>query len=109
MRTPTTTPGGEHAYHLYTIQLDLPRLSCDRDTFAKALAAEGCSYALHYPRPLNRQPVFLNDPEVVCPPLPVAERLAEEVLCIPVHPFLSERQVELVAEAVTKVADAYRR
>lgn len=106
--TPTVAAHGEHVYHLYTIRLDRSRFSCTRDEFAAALAAEGCGYAVHYPRPLTRQPVFLNDLGIICPPLPVAEQLAEEVLSLPVHPMLTDTQVSQVAEAVRKVADAYR-
>jgi dTDP-4-amino-4,6-dideoxygalactose transaminase len=103
---PVASPGATHVFHLYTLRLDLSLLGCDRDTFVKLLNAEGIGTAIHYPRPLNKQPVFMNDPEVHCPPLPVADRLADEVVSIPVHPNLSPAQVKSVGDAVAKVADA---
>ncbi len=105
---PVAAPHATHAYHLYTIRLDLDVLSCDRDAFVKALNAEGIATAIHYPRPLHRQPVFEADGDVECPSLPVAERLATCVLSLPVHPNLTEAQVRLVGEAVLKVASAFR-
>jgi len=105
---PTAVPHATHAYHLYTIRLDLDALACDRDTFVKALNAEGIATAIHYPRPLHQQPVFEADPDVECPSLPVAEKLASCVLSLPVHPHLTDAEIRRVGEAVAKVATAHR-
>ena len=105
--TPIPTPGASHVYHLYTCRLDLAKFSCSRDEFCAALQAEGCGYMIHYPRPLHRQPVFENDPQVDCSPLPVCEQLSREVFSLPVHHLLTDEQVEQVAEAVAKVAEAF--
>lgn len=106
--TPVAAPHASHVYHLYTLRLDPEVLGCDRETFVKALNAEGIATAIHYPRTLNRQPVFMRDPEVDCSPLPVAERLAETVVSLPVHPHLSGAEVAHVADAVAKVIQALR-
>ena len=106
--TPVPTPGASHVYHLYTCRLDPAKFSCSRDEFCAALQAEGCGFMIHYPRPLHRQPVFESDPQVDCAPLPVCEQLSREVFSLPVHHHLSDEQVEQVAEAVAKVAEAFR-
>jgi len=106
---PVASPGATHVFHLYTLRLDPSVLGCDRDTFVKLLNAEGIGTAIHYPRPLNKQPVFMNDPEVECPALRIADRLAEEVVSIPVHPNLTAAQVEAVAAGVRKVAELLTR
>lgn len=103
---PAASPGATHVYHLYTIRVDRSVLGCDRDAFVKLLNAEGIGTAIHYPRPLNQQPVFMKDPEVDCTPLPVADRLAQEVVSLPVHPHLTTKQVAAVGAAVRKVAEA---
>lgn len=108
LHVPVVSPGATHSYHLYTLRMDLERFACDRDTFVKALNAEGVGTAIHYPRPLNQQPVFMNDPEVDCSPLPVSDRLAKSVFCIPVHPHVTDPQLRQVGEAVAKVASAMR-
>ena len=78
----------------------------DRDAFLEALRAEGVQCAVHYPRPVHRQPVFS---EHAGEKLPVADRLSKSLFCVPVHPGLSDRQVQQVGEALAKVAEAFAR
>ncbi len=108
LAAPVTTPGATAAFHLYVAQMDPGRFTCTRDEFCKALQAEGVPTAIHYPRPLTRQPAFAryvkSDPRC-----PVAEELAKRVFAIPMHHALSDEQVRLVGEALAKVAGAYSR
>jgi len=106
--TPVATPGATHSYHQYTIRLELKKFAGSRDDFIKALSAEGVGSQVHYPRPVHRQPVFEKDSEVDTSTLPVCEQLAKEIICLPVHQHLNSREVECIAEAVIKVADALR-
>jgi len=103
VRPPATDDKSEHVFHQYTVRLNLDQLSCDRDRFAQALKEEGVGSAVHYPKALTEQPVIqelLPDQ----PSLPICERLAQEVLCLPCHPALSDDEVDLIAEGVRKVA-----
>ena len=111
LHAPKATEGAEPVYHLYAVRVE-PEAFVDpgdgrnvRDVLCQALLAEGVAYALHYPRSLPRQPVF-DGPGVVHPP--VTDRLAKTLFCIPVHHDLTEGEVDLVAEALKKVAAAYR-
>ncbi len=111
LHAPTTTDGAEHAYHQYPVRID-PDAFVDpgdgrpvRDLICEALVGEGVAFALHYPRSLTRQPVF-DVPGVEHQP--VADRLSRTLFCVPVHQNLAERDVELVGEALGKVASAYR-
>ena len=108
--TPTTTTHGTHVFHQYALRLDPERLIAPkdqslRDAFTAALNAEGIATALHYPRPLTRQPVF--DVAGV-QHQPVADHLGTTVFCIPVHHNLTPDQIRQIAEAVHKVAAAFR-
>lgn len=103
---PRTTPGGEHAFHLYQIRMDERTFSCTRDEFIKALEAEGVNCGVHYPKPLHFQPAFR---QYASEKLPVSERLARELFCVAVHPTLSDNDIADLGEALRKVADAYRR
>lgn len=107
---PGRTPGAEPAWHLYTARLELEKFACDRDTFTRALQAEGVPTAVHYPRSLTHQPAFRAwvDPSNGGHP-PVAESLAERVFCLPMHHELDEATIDRIGEAVAKVAAAYRR
>ncbi|MBL0926327.1 MAG: DegT/DnrJ/EryC1/StrS family aminotransferase [Phycisphaerales bacterium] len=108
---PTPTPGGEHVYHLYPVRLDEPRFRSVenglgvRDSFCKALNAEGVGTAIHYPRSLTRQPVFDKPGVRHCA---VADRLSRELFCIPVHQALTDAQIGQIGDALAKVADALR-
>ena len=101
---PHAIDGDEHAYHLYVIRMDLDAFTCDRDAFTTALNAEGVATAVHYPKPLHDQPCFAR---FVTEPLPVSTRLATTLLCVPVHPDLSDEQANLIGEALVKVARAF--
>ncbi|MFG0251276.1 MAG: DegT/DnrJ/EryC1/StrS family aminotransferase [Phycisphaerales bacterium JB038] len=102
---PMETATAECVYHLYTLQMEPSSFCCDRDRFVEALRAEGVGVAVHYPRATSRQPVFA---ETVAAHPPVADGLAERVFSIPLHPMLSDAQVQQVMEAVRKVANALK-
>lgn len=105
LKAPTTTPGAESAYHLYTVQLELGRFTCTRDEFCKALNAEGVPTATHYPRALPKQPALAEWDGEDCP---VADALANKVFCLPMHHDLSDDHFRIVEEALHKVVNVYR-
>jgi UDP-2-acetamido-2-deoxy-ribo-hexuluronate aminotransferase len=95
--TPKIMPGNTHVYAQYTIRLK------NRDEVAAALKAKGIPTALYYPKCLHEQPVFApfgyrwGD-------FPVAEKASREVLSLPMHPFLSEADQNMIVTAVKEVA-----
>ncbi|WP_020075375.1 DegT/DnrJ/EryC1/StrS family aminotransferase [Cryocola sp. 340MFSha3.1] len=95
--TPPVADGAEHVYHQYTI-----RVAEDRDGFARALREEhGIGTGVYYPTPVHRLPVFGLELD-----LPETERAAREALSLPVHPSLSERDVDRIVSAVNTLAKA---
>ena len=89
-------PGGmRSAWAQYTIR---PREG-DRDTYLRRLADKGVPSAIYYGRPLHLQPAFadLGGREGQCP---VAERCADTVLSLPMHPYLTREDVDLVVSAL---------
>lgn len=98
VRLPRERPGYRHVYHQYTITVD-----GDRDRFQRGLRELGVGTAVHYPIPVHRQPLYqqLGYSEVS---LPVAEHAAAHVLSLPVHPALSESDLDRIVDAVKKVA-----
>jgi dTDP-4-amino-4,6-dideoxygalactose transaminase len=106
IRLPRERSWAKHVYHQFTIRLDPDALECTRDEFAEALRAEGVDCAVHYPKPLHRQPVYLKRGYHTAS-LPNSELAARTVLSIPVHPGLSREDLEDVVRAVEKVVTAY--
>jgi dTDP-4-amino-4,6-dideoxygalactose transaminase len=64
----------------------------------------GIGSGVYYPRPVFDHDCYRAHPRVVVEPMPRAEAAAREVLSLPVHPGLAERDVERV---VTAVRDAF--
>jgi dTDP-4-amino-4,6-dideoxygalactose transaminase len=97
--TPRELPGRRHVWHQYTIRVLAGREA--RDRLQASLRARGIESAVFYPTPIHRQPLFerLGYGSVR---LPVAERLAGEVLSLPVHPTLAPGDVDEVASAVVE-------
>ena len=98
VRTPRERRGYRHVYHQYTLLIE-----GDRDRFQARLRELGIGTAVHYEVPVHRQPLYedLGYGEVS---MPVSEHAAEHVLSLPVHPGLSEGDLDRIVEAVRKVA-----
>lgn len=95
--TPVSASGAVHVYHQYTI-----RIGEDRDGLAKALREEfNIGTGVYYPVPNHRLPSFDRQEE-----LPNTETAAKEVLSLPVHPSLTQSDLERVVTAVNKLAKA---
>jgi dTDP-4-amino-4,6-dideoxygalactose transaminase len=98
--TPLVPPGRTHVYRNYVVRV--PR----RDAVRADLAGHGVETALLYVPPLHLQPVY-RDLGYGPGSLPVTERAAEELLCLPVYPELSSTALERVAaELLTAVERA---
>jgi dTDP-4-amino-4,6-dideoxygalactose transaminase len=81
----------------YTIRLAPGR----RDALAAALKAEGIPTAIYYTKPLHRQPAYRDFP-MVDGGLPVSDRLAEEVISLPMHAYLDRPVQDRIVEAVRR-------
>ena len=89
---PLEREDNRHVYHQYTV-----RVPGQRDEFLSYLHDHGVGAVVYYPMPIHRQPVYrrlgYRDD------LPVAERLSTEVLSLPVHPSLTEGELDTIATA----------
>jgi dTDP-4-amino-4,6-dideoxygalactose transaminase len=91
--TPYEAPDVRHAYHLYVIR------TARRDAVLAHLKAKGIEAGIHYPIPVHQQPAFqkrgYGDVS-----LPVTERVARQVLSLPLYPELEEAQIAQVVSAL---------
>ena len=98
--TPEVRPDSTHVYHQYVLKLG-KGAKLTRDGLVQALAARGVGTAVHYPRPVHDQPLYRGQQgRDSCP---VSGRLASSVLSLPVHPLVSEKDLEAIAKAVNEV------
>jgi dTDP-4-amino-4,6-dideoxygalactose transaminase len=70
-----------------------------RDPLAAALKAQGIPTAIYYPKPLHRQEAYKHHP-CVEGGLPVSDRLAAEVISLPMHAYLDEATQDRIVNAV---------
>ncbi len=91
--TPTECPTNRHVYHLYVIRAP------QRDELQAWLKQRGVSTGIHYPVPLHQQKAlrFLG---YNTGDLPATERIAGEILSLPLYPELNSDQVQYVADSI---------
>ena len=80
----------------------------DRDAFQSDLKSAGIPTAVYYPKPLHRQTAYKAYP-VAGNGLPVSERLADEVVSLPMHPYLTEEVQDRIVRAVRDALVRQRR
>ena len=90
---PAPPPAADPAWHVYVVHH--PR----RDALQAALARAGIGTLIYYPIPPHRSGAYASEP-VSRLSLPLAERLAETNLALPIDPRLSEAEIDEVARAV---------
>jgi len=99
-RTPTEPEGREHVWHQYTM-----RFPGERDRVIDGLTERGVGTLVYYPVPVHRQAYLQRFvPGAADLDLPVTNRLADEVLSIPVRPNLTDDELDQVVAAVKDVA-----
>ena len=96
--TPRVKEGYDHVWHQYTIRMDGGR---DRDAAVKQLTDAGVGSGIFYPVPAHRQDYMREIVGEVS--MPVAEQLAQEVISLPVHPQLSQSDLETIVGEVNKL------
>lgn len=98
VQTPRVADGNRSVWAQYTIELD------HRDHIAAALKQQGIPTAVHYPIPAHLQPAFrsLGYGEGS---FPVAERAAQRVLSLPMHPYLTASDQDKVCAALQSALD----
>lgn len=100
--TPTTPAGQRHVFHQYTIRVEGGR----RDALMQHLTANGVGNMVYYPVPIHQQTFYVNELGYGDVRLPETERAAAEVLSLPVHPALSQADLEAIVAAVNSFTGA---
>ena len=95
--TPRTGNESTSVWAQYTIRLEPGR----RDALGSALKAQGIPTAIYYAKPLHRQAAYRDYP-VADGGVPVSDRLAEEVISLPMHAYLEPTVQDRIIEAVRR-------
>ncbi len=108
LETPIERPGAGHAWHLYALRLHRPRLRIDRNRFLDELGRRNIGTSVHFvPVHLHR---YYRDKYGFQPgSFPVALREFHRLVSLPIHPGMTEGDVEDVIAAVLDVVAAFSR
>jgi dTDP-4-amino-4,6-dideoxygalactose transaminase len=93
--TPITSPFTTHVFHQYTLKL----VGVDRNGLQEYLKEKGIPAMIYYPVPLHLQKAY-QDPRYKKGDFPVAEKLMDCVLSLPMHTELDEEQLEYITSSV---------
>jgi len=94
--TPVEAPYAKHVYHLYVVRCK------DRERLRTRLATEGVQTAIHYPIPVHKQRAYLQLGHTSN--LSETEKACQEILSLPMHPWLNEDEISRVVHTVEKVS-----
>ena len=108
VQIPLLRSGVQHAWHLYVIQLDLPRLRIGRNEFIELLKKENIGTSVHF-IPLHLHPYYRNALKHHPNDFPNATAAFDRIISLPIYPRMTEADVQRVIAAVEKVVKGFRR
>lgn len=88
---PVIQPHNRSVYAQYTVRV------ANRPSVQETLKQAGIPSAVHYPIPLNQQPAVSSDAV-----LPIGDQVSQEVLSLPMHPYLTRTQIQQIVAALAK-------
>ena len=96
VKTPVVPEGYYSSWAQYTIRLDSKE---ERDALQARLKEQGIPSMVYYPTPMHGQTAYktLNVPDDCCP---VARELCDTVLSLPIHPYITEEDIETVCSHI---------
>lgn len=94
---PSVSPDKTHVFHQYTVRItnDFP---CSREELLKILEKKGIDFSIFYPLPIHKQKPFLE--LGYKDKLPVAEKMSQEVVSLPIHPLVKEKDLDYIIDTL---------
>lgn len=98
VKTPNILPHNTSAFAQYTVEVD------DRQSFQQKLQAKGIPTAVHYPIAMHEQEA-LQHAGYSSGDFPIAERASARVVSLPMHPFLTASEIQIIAQAIGEAVE----
>jgi len=108
LTTPWVDPRAGHARHLYTLELDLDRLSVDRARFLELMKAENVGTTVNF-IPVHKHPYYRDTLGFSPADFPAAERVYPRIFTMPIYPRMTDRDADDAIAAVGKILHHVRR
>ncbi len=99
-------PATKSAHHLYIVLLQLDHLRVNRDQFMEALRKENIATGVHFIS-MHLQPYYREHWKMKPEQLPVATKVSNQLLSLPLYPGMSRSDVHDVIRGVRKLVAAY--
>jgi perosamine synthetase len=103
--TPKELPGRKHVWHQFTIRVTAES-GISRDELSSKLAEKGVGSGIYYPSMVFDYGTYRSHPRVQIGEYPVAKRISQEVLSLPVHPHLSKKDLHTIVDSVRDIVEA---
>jgi len=101
---PAQQEGRRHVWHQYTIRVT-PDSGVGRDEFVAKLGERGIGAGIYYPKLVFDYPTYRDRDDVIIGSYPVAERIVQEVVSLPVHPHLTRQDLDRIVGTVSSIVD----
>ncbi len=102
---PQVLEGRTHVWHQYTV-LVTEDAAVSRDELSEKLTEKGVGNGTYYPKVVFDYDCYRDNPGVIASDVPVAAKVAQQALSLPVHPKLTEAELETIVSSVREVLGA---
>lgn len=88
------TTKSKHVYHQYVVRTE------KRNEFRKFLKGKEIDTAVHYPKPIHRQPAYKNSKELFAGDLKVTESIVDQIISMPMFPQMTDKQISHIRRTI---------
>jgi dTDP-4-amino-4,6-dideoxygalactose transaminase len=107
LETPTERDYADSSWHLYVLRIRPERLTIDRDRFITELTARNIGSSVHY-TPLHMMSYYREKYGFAPEDFPVAQDAFSRMISIPLHPRLTDHDIQDVTEAVLGIVEEFQ-
>ncbi|MCX7953955.1 MAG: UDP-4-amino-4,6-dideoxy-N-acetyl-beta-L-altrosamine transaminase [Bacteroidales bacterium] len=97
-------PDRTHAFHLYVVKIDFKKIRITKSELFKMLRNKGIGVNVHY-IPVHLHPYYINNLKTAKGLCPVAEKVYEEIITLPIFPQMNEDDVNYIANTLKEIVD----
>ncbi|MCK5845695.1 MAG: DegT/DnrJ/EryC1/StrS family aminotransferase, partial [Victivallales bacterium] len=99
LQLPSQRKDAIHSWHLYVVLIDEKVFGLSRNAFIEKLKSSGIGTSVHY-LPLHMHPYYIEKYGYESDDFPVARRLFEKMVSLPIYPSMSNSDIARIADAV---------
>lgn len=98
-------PLGESSYNYFAIVIDPIKFGMTAEQLKDTLECQGIPSRRYFYPPVHRQKAYSELTDHYDPKLPITNHLSQSILCLPIHPHLSESHVRLICNVISGARD----